>query len=153
MPEGGWLAKTNVRFYVGTNDGNCISSFRAVVAPVTIRRGLCCGNDATGTRPYSGFAFDVAWGRCGGGRMILLQQQAMALVRPWPRDLQRRRAMMLLRPWQRDDVAVRERDAVAVAGEGSCCGPGEGCIQYFCVGLIQQALFVVCVCVLPTKSS
>ena len=93
MPEGGWLVETNVRFYVGTNDGNCISSFRAdkwtqcsgkwlqrllfVVAPVTIRRGLCCGNDAAGTRPYSGFAFDVAWGRCGGGRMILLRQRAM----------------------------------------------------------------------------
>ena len=67
--------------------------------------------------------------------------------------LVRRRAMMLLRPWQRNDVAVRERDAVAAVGEGSCYGPGEGCIQQFRVGLIQQALFIVCVCVLPTKCS
>ena len=58
--------------------------------------------------------------------------------------------MMLLRPWQRDDVAVRERDAVAAAGEGSCCGPGEGCIQQFRVGLIQQALFIV---IAPTRAT
>ena len=29
MPEGGWLAEEKVRFYVGMNDGNCISPFRA----------------------------------------------------------------------------------------------------------------------------
>ena len=78
MPEGGWLAEEKVRFYVGMNDGNCISPFRAdkwtrysgkrpqrllfVVAPGTIQRGRCCMNDAAGTRPYSGFDFDVARG-------------------------------------------------------------------------------------------
>ena len=40
---------------------------------------------------------------------------------------------MLLRPWQRDDVAVRKGNAVAAAGEGSCCGPGERCIQYIVI--------------------
>ena len=55
MSEGGWLAEEKVRFYVGVNDGNCISPFRAdkwtrcsgkrpqqllfVVAPGTIQRG------------------------------------------------------------------------------------------------------------------
>jgi len=65
-------------------------------------------NDAAKARPYSGFAFDVARGRCRGGRMILLQQRAMALVRPWSRDLQR----------PGDFGAAAGNDAVTSVAEG-----------------------------------
>ena len=59
MLEGGWLAEEKVRFYVGMNDCNCISPFRA-------DKWTQC----SGKRGCSGFYLLLHRGRYGGDDVV-----------------------------------------------------------------------------------